>query len=138
MIGVVSAPRRLIWLCAGLSASLCANAAALGQTLSTNSASFNAGYGRQSGSENQPVNVVTRDANGNRVVADGLILSGESQSGVSASWGAADTWGGVGGVGSSASAIGNNLVVVTQGSFNTVIVNSRQTNSGAVTAGVGK
>ena len=34
----------------------------------------------------------------------------------------------------SATAIGNNLVVVTQGSYNTVIVNATQTNTGAVTA----
>ena len=38
----------------------------------------------------------------------------------------------VGGAGSTA--IGNNLVVITQGSWNTVIVNSNQVNNGNVTA----
>lgn len=115
----------------GLGASLGGTAAA--QTMDANSASFNAGYGRYAGQENRPVNVTTRDANGNRVIVDGLILSGEDQSSFSSAWGAADAFAGVGATGG-ASAIGNNLVVVTQGNNNTVIVSSRQTNSGAVTA----
>ena len=41
---------------------------------------------------------------------------------------------GVGGYAGS-TAIGNNLTVVTQGNYNTVIVNSNQVNNGAVTAG---
>ena len=38
------------------------------------------------------------------------------------------------GAGSGSTAIGNNLVVVTQGSWNTVIINSTQTNNGNVSA----
>ena len=47
--------------------------------------------------------------------------------------GAGDSYGGVGSLGM-ATAVGNNLVVSVQGSNNTVIVNSTQTNNGAVTA----
>lgn len=120
-------------LCLGAAAALIAAGAAGAQSMSANSASYNAGYGRVAGQENHPVDVSTRDANGNRVIVDGLILSGEDQSSFSRAWGAADAYAGVGAVGG-ASAIGNNLVVVTQGSNNTVIVNSTQTNNGAVTA----
>jgi len=107
--------------------------AAVAQSMSANSASYNAGYGRYAGQENHPVDVSTRDANGNRVIVDGLILSGEDQSSFSRAWGAGDAYAGVGAVGGS-SAIGNNLVVVTQGSNNTVIVNSSQVNNGSVSA----
>lgn len=110
--------------------------AALAQSMSTNSASFNAGYGRVAGQENQPITVGMRDANGNLVIVDGLILHGEDQSTFSASGavsGAVDTFSGVG-ASSSANAIGNNLQVITQGNYNTVIVNSVQTNNGNVSA----
>jgi holdfast attachment protein HfaA len=102
--------------------------------MSTNAAEFNAGYGRYSGQENQPVDVTTRDANGNRVIVDGLILTGQDQSSFARASGAADAFAGVGSVGGGASAIGNNLVVVTQGSNNTVIVDSTQINNGNVSA----
>lgn len=78
----------------------------------------------------------TRDANGNRLIVDGLIQAGAStytrQSG-----GVSQTWSGAGSEGSTvagSTAIGNNLNVVVQGSNNTVIVNSRQTNSGNISA----
>jgi holdfast attachment protein HfaA len=103
--------------------------------MTTNSADFNAGWGRYAGSENHPVDVSTRDANGNRVIVDGLILTGEDQSSFSRSWGSADAYAGVGASSGGASAIGNNLVVVTQGNYNTVIVNSTQVNNGDVSAG---
>lgn len=122
--------------CLGLlaaAAALLACGAASAQSMSANSAAYNAGYGRYAGQENHPVDVSTRDANGNRVIVDGLILTGEDQSSFSSAWGAADAYAGVGAQGGS-SAIGNNLVVVTQGSNNTVIVNSTQVNNGAVTA----
>lgn len=134
MVAVVPAAPRLIWLCAGLCASLLAGTAAA-QSMSANSASYNAGYGRIAGSENHPVDVSTRDANGNRVIVDGLILTGEDQSSFSQASGAIDSYAGVGASSGGSTAIGNNLVVVTQGNYNTVIINSNQTNSGAVTAG---
>ena len=104
------------------------------QYLSTNSADFNAGYGRVAGSENRPVEVSTRDLNGNRVIIDGIIQAGEDQSAFSRSWGSADSYAGVGAWGGGATAIGNNLVVVTQGSHNTVIIDSTQINNGSVSA----
>lgn len=123
-----------IW-CA-LAAGACAlPAAAHGQTMRANSADFNAGYGRRAGSENHPVEISTRDANGNRVIVDGIIQSGEDQSTFAFGSGAGESYSGVGSLGGSASAIGNSLVVVTQGSYNTVIVNSNQINNGNVSAG---
>jgi holdfast attachment protein HfaA len=108
------------------------------QSMNASSSSFNAGYGRAAGSENQGVNYSTRDAQGNRVIIDGVMQTGEDQSVYSSSTsGAWDSYAGVGGryANGSASAIGNNLTVITQGNYNTVIVNSNQTNNGAVTAG---
>jgi holdfast attachment protein HfaA len=105
-----------------------------GQTMNANSASYNAGYGRNTDQENQPVDVSTRDANGNLVIVDGVIQAGQDQS-VFSNAGASGAFDTVAGVsGSGATAFGNNLVVVTQGSNNTVIVNSTQTNSGNVSA----
>ncbi len=116
-------------------------ATAQAQTIKTNSASFNGGFNRSSGSENGPVDVQMTDVNGNLVVVNGQITSASagsifanagavaSASGIA---GAADSFSGAGGA--SASAIGNNLSVVTQGNNNTVIVNSVQSNTGNVTA----
>jgi holdfast attachment protein HfaA len=114
------------------------------QTLDTNSAAFNAGYGRVAGSENHVVEYSTRDANGNRVIVDGVMLTGADQSVYSSSRssGSLDSYSGVGSLGGwgSSTAIGNNLTVVTQGNNNTVIVNSTQINNGNISAGtnVGK
>lgn len=114
------------------------------QTLDTNSAAFNAGYGRVAGSENHVVEYSTRDANGNRVIVDGVMLTGADQSVYSSSRssGSLDSYSGVGALGGwgSSTAIGNNLTVVTQGNNNTVIVNSNQINNGNISAGtnVGK
>jgi len=111
--------------------------AAHAQTMNANSASYNAGYGRVAGQENRPVDVSTRDANGNRVILDGIIQTGIDQSAfasASASAGAWDSFSGVG-TGTGSTAIGNNLVVITQGNYNTVIVSSQQTNNGNVSAG---
>lgn len=102
------------------------------QTMNANSAAYNAGYGRFTDEENAPVDVSVRDANGNLVVVDGIIQAGENQS-VFSNSGAQDTVSGVSTSGG-ATAIGNNLVVVTQGNWNTVIVNSTQTNNGNVSA----
>ena len=126
--------RPAAWL-AAIVACLAGSGAAQAQQMTTNSADFNAGGGRYAGSENHPVDVSTRDANGNRVIVDGLILTGEDQSSFSRSWGSADAYAGVGASSGGSSAIGNNLVVVTQGNYNTVIVNSTQVNNGDVSAG---
>ena len=102
------------------------------QSINSNSASYNAGYGRVQGSENRPIDPSTRDANGNRLVVNGIIQVG-SGSFASASAGASASASGVGS-GGAATAIGNNLTVVTNGSYNTVVVTSTQTNNGDVTA----
>lgn len=105
----------------------------------TGSANYNAGYGRTAGQENRVVDYSTRDTSGNRIIVDGVMLTGEDQSTFTRSGlgGAFDAYAGVGGQGGSSTAIGNNLVVITQGSYNTVIIDSTQTNNGTVTAGVG-
>ncbi len=123
------------WLAAILMGALCVSAAHA-QHMTTNSADFNAGWGRHAGSENRPVEVSTRDGNGNRVIVDGLILTGEDQSSFARSGGSADVFAGVGASAGGATAIGNSLVVVTQGNYNTVIVNSHQLNTGTVSAGI--
>ena len=132
MAVALPAARPVLWVVALAAAAVAG--AAHAQHMTTNSADFNAGYGRYAGSENQPVDVSTRDANGNRVIVDGVILRGEDQSSFSRSWGSADAYSGVGVSSGGASAIGNNLVVVTQGNYNTVIVNSSQVNNGDVIA----
>jgi holdfast attachment protein HfaA len=124
------AGRRLVVPVALALAALAAQAQA--QSMNTNAASYNAGYGRVQGSENRPVNPSTLDANGNRLVVNGIIQVG-SGSFASASAGASASASGVGS-GGAATAIGNNLTVVTNGSYNTVIVTSTQTNNGDVTA----
>ncbi|MFN3511405.1 MAG: holdfast anchoring protein HfaA [Phenylobacterium sp.] len=134
MVAAPFAARRAIWAAAAAAAGLAAQPACA-QYMSTNSAEFNAGYGRISGQENRAVDVSTRDANGNRVIIDGIIQTGEDQSSFARAWGAGDSFSGVGASGGGSTAIGNSLVVVTQGSYNTVIVNSTQINNGNVTAG---
>jgi holdfast attachment protein HfaA len=124
---------------------LAAGPAASAQSLDTTGATFNTGYGRSSGQENRPIvvsNYGVRDANGNMVVIDGVIQNAGSSSysassaGASASASASGSFtGGVGGASAGSTAIGNNLTVVTQGDYNTVIVNSTQINNGKITAG---
>jgi holdfast attachment protein HfaA len=96
-----------------------------------NSAAYNAGYGRSTGSENGPVNVSLTDSRGNLEVINGQFQAAASGSVFANAGGAGDSFSGAGG---SASAIGNNLTVVTNGNNNVVIVSSTQTNTGAVTA----
>ncbi len=124
---------RLITLAAAAALTLAGPVHA--QSMNTSAAQYNAGYGRTMGQENQAVQAGTRDANGNRVILDGIIQTGADQSSISRSgvFGVGDVFAGAGALGG-ATAIGNNLVVITQGSWNTVIVNSVQTNTGNVTA----
>lgn len=114
-----------------------AAAPALAQVFgSTGGSGFNAGFNAGSGEFSQAVNVSRRaDASGNTVVVDGVTRTGDDQSVFynRRTGGAGDSFGGVGGLGA-ATAVGNNLVVSVQGSNNTVVVNSTQTNTGAVTA----
>ncbi|MBC6983714.1 holdfast anchoring protein HfaA [Caulobacter sp. 17J80-11] len=118
-----------------LALALCASGAAA-QSMSSTSAEYNAGYGRTPGQENRPVNPSTRDANGNRVIVDGVMQIGSDQSvyARASAFGAGDAYAGAGALGG-ATAIGNNLSVIVQGSWNTVIINSTQINNGDVVAG---
>lgn len=101
-----------------------------------------AGYGGSRYGTARAATGSTRDANGNRLIVDGIIQSGtssysQSSAGVSSS--ATSRVGSISGQGPSAiggaTAIGNNLNVVVQGNRNTVIINSTQTNTGNVSAG---
>ena len=81
-------------------ACLAAGAPALAQS-NTGSASYNAGYGRTAGQENRMVDYSTRDANGNRVIVDGVMLTGDDQSTFTRAGGSLDTYSGVGSQGGS-------------------------------------
>ncbi len=112
--------------------------AALAQVSSSvGMAEFQNGYGNARQSVSAAQTGSTRDAQGNRLIVDGIIQAGAAaysrQSG-----GVSQTYSGAGGSQGTtiagSTAIGNNLNVVVQGSHNTVIVNSRQTNTGNVSA----
>lgn len=123
--------------------TLFAVGAASAQSTSSSLSQYSRGYGSGASSYAEPINVSTRDANGNRTIIDGVIQSGNSNSifGKLSVAGAGSEYTGAGSsttttgtAGGTATAIGNNLVVVTSGSYNTVIVNATQTNNGPVTA----
>ncbi len=115
---------------------------AAAQSASSSMAAFSKGYGSGASGLESPVNVSTRDANGNLTIVDGVAQtsSGSIFSNLT-SLGASSTTSGAGSSSSgssssygSATAIGNNLNVQVSGSYNTVIVNSTQTNTGAISA----
>jgi holdfast attachment protein HfaA len=122
-------------------AALGLSGAAAAQSLTGGgSASFNGGYARLNGQENQSVDFSLRNEDGNLVAVNGVLQpSGAGSVSQSSGSASASASAGIfsGGVGASAnaSAIGNNLTVVTQGNYNTVIVNSTQINNGNVSAG---
>ncbi|CAN5290436.1 holdfast attachment protein HfaA [soil metagenome] len=109
-------------------------------TGSAGMAQFQAGYGGARYAVQTPQTGSTRDANGNRLIVDGIIQAGASSyssasAGVSSSYSGAGSSSNGGTVIGGATAIGNSLNVVVQGNHNTVIVNSRQTNTGNISAG---
>ncbi|CAN5125585.1 holdfast attachment protein HfaA [soil metagenome] len=117
-----------------------ASAALAQSTGSSGMSSFQAGYGGARYTTAAPQTGSTRDASGNRLIVDGIIQSGassyaSSSSGVSSSYAGAGSSSSGGTVIGGSTAIGNSLNVVVQGNHNTVIVNSRQTNTGNITAG---
>ena len=126
-------PRLLCAACLGLvAAGAMAWSPAAAQTMGSNSASFNTGWGRVPDQENHPVDVGMRDANGNLTVINGVITSGANANAFAG--GAGSAFAGAGAGSSSATAIGNNLTVITQGDNNVVVIDSRQVNTGTVTA----
>jgi holdfast attachment protein HfaA len=92
------------------------------------SANYNSPLGMSGTSMNAPVNSSLRDENGNLEVVNGKITS----SSFSEVGGVQSFNGGVGGLGgtTTATAIGNQLNVITAGSNNIVIVDSTQINNG--------
>jgi holdfast attachment protein HfaA len=122
--------------CAGGAAVLLVVAAAGGaeaQSLNANSSQFNSGY-NAAGSLNGPINIATRDGNNNSVYVNGIMQTPagsifSNATGVSQS----STSGGVGSSGM-ATAIGNSLNVVVEGSWNRVTVDSTQVNNGNISA----
>jgi holdfast attachment protein HfaA len=120
------------FLLAALGAAVATSAAAAGNF--DNSVNYNNPIGMTSGQENATVNSSLRDANGNLTVVNGQITS----SSFSEVNGAQAFNGGVGNPAGTrtgtATAIGNQLNVVTAGSNNVVIVSSTQTNNGSQTA----
>jgi holdfast attachment protein HfaA len=132
-MAIASSPPTRIWeralrllLVATLSfAALAAPAAAdpLGD-----SGDFSRAFGMGWDSFERPIEPGTRDENGNRVVVNGRMeIEGTLTGGLMDGFGS--------GLGS-AQAIGNQLNVVTQGNYNTVIVDSTQINNGDVSAEV--
>lgn len=126
-------------LAAGAALALAVAAPVGAQTMSANSASYNSGYGRYSGEENHAIDFAgARDANGNRSIVDGIIQGGATVQARAQAYAAAsaDYSGGVGTSTGSGTAVGNSLTVITQGDYNTVIVNSKQTNTGDISVNV--
>ena len=96
------------------------------------SGEFERPFGYGYGEEQASYDANTRDASGNRIILDGRIQTGMDQSSLSRSYGSAGAWSqSTAGAGfASGTAVGNQLNVITQGSWNTVIVNSTQINNG--------
>ena len=126
-----------IALAAVLLASVAFDGTAKAQDFS-NASSYNAPFGQQAGAENQPINPSLRDANGNLTAVNGQITSANFGVTTGAqSLATAHAGVGTGGAGTAfggATAIGNQLNVVTLGNNNTVVVNATQTNNGNQTA----
>ncbi len=97
-----------------------------------NAGQFNTPWGKSYNDFNQPFNPRTRDSNNNRAIINGRMLLGDQSSlsfGLGGDFFGNSGTSGVGGFGS-AGAIGNQLNVVTVGSWNTVIIDSTQINNG--------
>ncbi|HTI67329.1 MAG TPA: holdfast anchoring protein HfaA [Caulobacteraceae bacterium] len=108
-------------------------AVAHAQTIGNNGGGFNSGYSGSSAGLNNPIDVSTRDSNQNSVFING-VMQAPAGSVFSRASGFSQT--ASSGVGSSglATAIGNNLSVVVQGSYNRVTVDSTQINNGDISA----
>lgn len=104
----------------------------------SNAATYNTAYGMTAGQENATVNPSLRDGNGNLTVVNGQFTSSamSQQSGAQNMSTMSNNGTSSGAAYGTASAIGNSLNVVTTGNYNTVIVNSTQTNNGNQTATV--
>ncbi|PHR52378.1 MAG: holdfast attachment protein HfaA [Robiginitomaculum sp.] len=113
------------------SLGLAIGTSATAQTI-TYSSELNIPYGHSYRDENTPYNPSTRTTNGNRLIINGRMVLGDGSTLPGGLGG--DFFGSQGG--GSAGAIGNQLNVVTQGSWNTVIIDSTQINNGDQTVNV--
>lgn len=89
---------------------------------------FENAYGASYGSMERPIEGSTRDPNGNRLIVNGRMMLGQG----SLQGGLTDGGSGLDDMG--ITALGNQLNVITQGSWNTVIIDSTQINNGDVNA----
>ncbi|WBQ11779.1 holdfast anchoring protein HfaA [Hyphomonadaceae bacterium BL14] len=122
-------------------------AGASAQAPQSNPSEWNRPYGQSHQDVSQPF-AGARSRAGNRVVINGIIQTGVGVSAQASAFaqGSASLGGGVqngAGAGTGytfhqATAIANQLNVVVNGNYNTVVVNSRQINSGQVTANAGQ
>jgi len=96
------------------------------------SGEFERPFGFSYGQEQSPYEAGSRDANGNRIILDGRIMTGMDQSTLSTATASAGAWAqsSAGAGFAQGTAVGNQLNVITQGNWNTVIVNSTQINNG--------
>lgn len=130
----------LLAACAGI-------VAVSGPAQAQNAGDFQRPWGTDNTQNNQPYRAGTRDSNGNRVVLNGVLQTGvgvqAQMAGVggvgnaptqSTNQGSGSTGMSATGSNSSALAVGNQLNVIVNGNYNTVIVNSTQTNNGDVNA----
>jgi len=114
-------------LAIGLAGSLALAASANAQAASYAS-EFERPYGFGYGEEQRPFEANTRDRLGNRVIINGLIEGGTGLgTGLHTGWGQTE---GASGMLGSGTAVGNQLNVITNGSNNTIIIDSTQINNG--------
>lgn len=92
---------------------------------------YNLPYGMNYGADTLGYMPSGRDLNNNRVVVNGMILQGGDLSSVSGAGYMAD---GASMFGGTPLAIGNQLNVITNGNWNTVIIDSTQINNGDIIA----
>lgn len=129
----MKAPKYTRTLCIGGMAVLAAGslilAAAPANAQEASSVSeFERPYGYGYGQESRPFSANTRDRLGNRVIINGLIEGGSGLgTGLYTGWGQTDGAAGMIGTGT---AVGNQLNVITNGSNNTIIIDSTQINDG--------
>ncbi len=123
-------------IAAALALALAGHATASAQ--SAGLSNYERPYGMGYGQEERPISGYNlRDGNGNLTITNGLIQGGSGLGyGLNTQWGQTDGFFGATGFGNAntGTAIGNQLNVITQGNYNTVIIDSTQINNGDQTA----
>jgi holdfast attachment protein HfaA len=105
-------------------------AAAQGARQLPTASAMTGGYSGARASTGAPTDFSLRDASGNLIIVNGQLQTG---SGYEPGYGG----GGGGGFGQTAIALGNQLTVQASGSWNVIIVDAVQTNTGDITAHAG-